>query len=181
MGSLRISTLAPMGGAKLWGFLEQARTVRLATAVDGGGAIVVSPAWFVVKDETVYAALDPQVGDPVATATPHADHLAHLAAGARLSAVIDEGDGVNDTRAARFAGRGELVDDPELVEELLDLVAAKYFHVGHPHLEHYFSAGLVADRRWCRLVPDELEGWDLRELPQPPIADMLPFPAHLNR
>jgi hypothetical protein len=29
-------------------------------------------------------------------------------------------------------------------------------------------------------VPDDLEGWDLRELPQAPIADRLAFPAHLR-
>ena len=178
--SITVGKLAPMEGAKLWGFIEQARKVRLASAANGG-VIVVSPAWFVVKDESVYVALDPHVGDPAATATPHAGHLAHLAAGARVSAVIDEGDEIDNVRAARFAGRGEIVDDAVLIEELLDLVAEKYFYVGHPHLEYYFSAGLVADRRWCRLVPDELEGWDLRELPQAPIADRLPFPSHLSR
>ncbi len=177
--SITISILAPLEGAKLWGFLEKADKVRLASALDGG-AIVVSPAWFVLRDESVYVALDPHVGDPASTRTPHADHIAHVVGGGRLSAVIDAGDEIDNVRAVRFAGRGEIVQDTDLIEELLDLVAEKYFHVGHPHLEPYFSAGLVADRRWCRLVPDELEGWDLRELPQAPIADRLGFPASLR-
>ena len=177
--SITIRILAPMEGTKLWGFIEQATKLRLASAADGG-AIVVSPAWFVVRDETVYVALDPHVGDPAATATPHVEHLAHLAAGGRISAVIDEGDEINNLRAAQFAGRGEIVADADLIEELLDLVAEKYFYVGHPHLEAYFSAGLVTDRRWCRLVPDALEGWDLRELPQAPIADWVSFPPGLR-
>ena len=177
--SITISTLAPMEGAKLWGFLEKADTVRLASAQDNG-PIVVSPAWFVVHEAHVYVALDPHVGDPAQTTTPHADHISHVAAGGRLSGVIDAGEEIDTRRAVRFAGRGEIVTDVELIEALLDLSAEKYFHVGHPHLESYFSAGLVADRRFCRLVPDELEGWDLRELPQAPIADRLAFPANLR-
>lgn len=78
-----------------------------------------------------------------------------------------------------FAGSGELVEDSALIDELLDLVAEKYFYVGHPHLEYYFSRGAVAGRRWCKLIADDVEGWDLRELPQPPIADLLVFPEHL--
>lgn len=168
-----------MQGPKLWGFLDKAKKIRLATS-PAGGPIVVSPAWFVVKDDTVYVALDPDVGDPGHTTTPDAAHVAHVTAGGMVSAVVDEGDEMDNVRAARFAGRGEIVTDVELIDELLDLVAEKYFYVGHPHLEHYFSSGAIAERRWCALVPDELEGWDLRELPQPPIADLLRFPPHMN-
>jgi hypothetical protein len=177
--TVTVGDMAPMAGAKLWGFLEKAKKVRLATVLDDG-PVVISPAWFVVKDETVYVALDPHIGDPIRAATPDATHISSVAAGARVSAVVDEGEGMDDLRAARISGRAEIVTDADLIEELLDLSAEKYFHVGHPHLEHYFSAGAVADRRWCRLLPDQMEGWDLRELPQPPVADLLTFPAHVR-
>ena len=177
--TVTLSALAPLAGPKLWGFIEQARKIRLATAVDGG-PLIVSPAWFVVRDQAVFVALDPIVGDPGRTTTVDAVHLANVQAGGRVSAVIDAGDEMNNVHAARFAGRAEIVTDKAVIEELLDLVAEKYFYVGHPHLEHYFSRGAVSDRRFCRLLPDELEGWDLRELPQPPIADMLAFPKHLR-
>jgi hypothetical protein len=177
--TVTVRDMAPMTGSKLWGFVDKAKKVRLATAL-GDGPVVVSPAWFVVKDETVYVALDPNIGDPIRATTSDAVHIENVTAGARVSAVIDEGEEIDNVRAARFAGRGEIVDDPALIEELLDLIAEKYFYVGHPHLEYYFSAGAVADRRWCRLLPDELEGWDLRELPQPPIADLLTFPEHVR-
>jgi len=177
--TITLSTLAPLQGPKLWGFIEQARKIRLATAVDGG-PLIVSPAWFVVRDETVFVALDPNVGDPGRTTTVDAVHIANVEAGGRVSALIDGGDEMNNVHAARFAGRAEIVKDQDVIEELLDLVAEKYFYVGHPHLEYYFSRGAVSNRRWCRLLPDELEGWDLRELPQPPVADLLAFPEHLR-
>jgi hypothetical protein len=176
--TIRLSTLAPLEGQKLWGFVEQARKIRLATAVDGG-PLIVSPAWFVVRDQTVFVALDPTVGDPGRTTTVDADHIANVEAGGKVSAVIDAGDEMDNVHAARFAGSAEIVTDKAVIEELLDLVAEKYFYVGHPHLEYYFSRGAVSNRRWCKLLPDELEGWDLRELPQPPVADMLAFPKHL--
>lgn len=177
--SITLSTLAPLEGQKLWGFVEQARKIRLATAVDGG-PLIVSPAWFVVKDQAVFVALDPVVGDPGRTTTVDAVHLANVQAGGRVSAVIDAGDEMDNVHAARFAGSAEIVADNALIDELLDLVAEKYFYVGHPHLEFYFSRGAVSERRWCRLLPDQLEGWDLRELPQPSVADILAFPKHLR-
>lgn len=177
--TIRLSTLAPLQGQKLWAFIEQAKKIRLATVVDGG-PLIVSPAWFVVRNQTVFVALDPTVGDPGRTTTVDADHLANVEAGGRVSGVIDAGDEMNNVHAARFAGRAQIVTDAALIEELLDLVAEKYFYVGHPHLEYYFSRGAVLNRRWCKLLPDEVEGWDLRELPQPPVADMLAFPTHLR-
>jgi len=177
--TITLSALAPLKGAKLWGFIEQARKIRLATAAEGG-SIIVSPAWFVVKNQSVFIALDPIVGDPGRTTTVDAVHLANVAAGGKVSAVIDAGDEMDNVHAARFAGSGEIVTDKALIEELLDLIAEKYFYVGHPHLEYYFSRGSVSDRRWCKLLADDLEGWDLRELPQPPVADLLAFPKHLR-
>jgi len=177
--TITLSALAPLEGQKLWGFIEQAGKIRLATAVDGG-PLIVSPAWFVVRNQTVFVALDPTVGDPGRTTTVDAVHLANVEAGGKVSAVIDAGDEMDNVHAARFAGKAEIVTDEAAIEELLDLIAEKYFYVGHPHLEYYFSRGAVSNRRWCKLLPDELEGWDLRELPQPPIADMLAFPQHLR-
>jgi hypothetical protein len=93
--------------------------------------------------------------------------------------IIDEGDELDNVVAVQIAGRGEIVEDESLIELLHDLVAEKYFYVGHPHLEHYFSAGMVASRRWCRLVEEEIDGWDMRVLLQPPVQDHLPFPEHM--
>ncbi|PKZ64136.1 hypothetical protein CYJ73_18595 [Gordonia terrae] len=142
--------------------------------------ITISPARFVVRGESLYVAFDPVVGDPGQTPTVDAVHVANIAAGAHVSGVVDEGDEVDNVRAACFTGRGKAVTDPALVDELLDRSAEKYFYVGHPHLEYYFSTGAVRARVWCELVPDKVSGWDLRDLPQPPISDLLTFPDHLK-
>lgn len=176
--TVTLGMLAPNTGAKRWGFAEKAKKLRLASALDGG-AINISPAWFVVVDESVYVALDPDVGDPIHTSTPDATHIQIIRAGGRVSAIIDEGDATNDVCAVQITGQGEIVEDESLIELLNDLAAEKYFYVGHPHLEHYFSAGMVSSRRWCRLLADEVDGWDMRVLLQPPVQDHLPFPEHM--
>lgn len=173
-----LGELAPLEGVKRWAFMERALRLRLASALPNG-AINVSPAWFVVVDETVYVPLDPTLGDPGQSTTPDARHMEIIDAGGRVSAVIDEGDEISNVRAVQLEGTADQVDDPELVEQLLDLVAEKYFHVGHPHLEYYFSAGAVAARRWYRVIPEHVDGWDMRELPQPPIQERLRFPDHV--
>jgi hypothetical protein len=173
-----LGELAPLDGAKRWAFLEKAAKLRLASALPGG-PINVSPSWFVVVDDTVYVPLDPTVGDPIQTITPDSRHIDVIDAGGRVTALIDEGDEISNVRAVQLEGTSERVVDDKLVDELLDLVAEKYFHVGHPHLEYYFSAGAVAARHWYRIVPDRVDGWDMRELPQPPVQDLLSFPEHV--
>ena len=173
-----LGEFAPHEGAKRWGFVTQAKKLRLASAL-ADGTINISPAWFVVVDQTVYVALDPDVGDPIHTSTPDAKHLEIIEAGGRIAVIIDEGDAINDVCAVRISGTGKIVEDEALIEQLHDLVAEKYFYVDHPHLGYYFSAGMVLTRRWCQVVEDELEAWDLRVLSQAPIQDHLPFPEHL--
>lgn len=176
---ISVGELAPLDGMKRWAFLEKAQRLRLATALPGE-PINLSPVWFVVIDDTVHIPLDPTVGDPGQTTTPDFRHIENIDAGGRVSALVDEGDEIANFRAVQLEGTAKAVTDPEIIELLLDLVAEKYFHLGHPHLEYYFSAGAVAVRRWYRIVPERLDGWDMRELPQPPVQDFLSFPDHLG-
>ena len=151
--------------------------MHLASAADGD-PIHVSPRWFVVSDDTVYFPLDVtffQVGQTVEH--PQARHDAAITAGGRVSAVVDEGDEISNRRAVHLEGRAELVEDQKLTAELLDLVIVKYFYYGHPHLENYLHRGAAEARRWYRLVPDEVEGSDLRELPRPQASERRVLPA----
>jgi nitroimidazol reductase NimA-like FMN-containing flavoprotein (pyridoxamine 5'-phosphate oxidase superfamily) len=172
--------IAPLTGAALWGYLEKATTMRLAT-VTGRQAIEVSPVWFVVQGKTIYFPIDPTVGDPGRAATPASRHLAALDSGARVSGVIDDGEDLTNFRGVQLAGKAAAVDNGKLVEDLLDLALEKYFYIGHPHLEHYLSRGAIELRRWYRLVPDRIDGWDRRLLPQPPILERRVLPPHLRR
>lgn len=176
--SVTLGMYAPNKGEKRWGFAEQAKKLRIATT-GADGTINISPAWFIVVDETVYVALDPDVGDPIHSSTPDATHIENIRAGGHVSVIIDEGDQVNNVVAVQIAGHGEIVEDEDLIDLLHDLVAEKYFYAGHPHLPHYFSAGMVSSRRWCRLVDEQTDGWDMRVLLQPPVQDHLPFPEHM--
>jgi nitroimidazol reductase NimA-like FMN-containing flavoprotein (pyridoxamine 5'-phosphate oxidase superfamily) len=166
--------------ATLWGYLEVAKTMRLAT-VTGRSAIEVSPVWFVVRDETAYFAIDPVVGDPGRAATPASRHLAALDRDCRVSAVVDDGEDLTNFRGVQFAGKAAEVQDARLKDELVDLALEKYFYIGHPHLEAYLSTGMMDARRWFQLVADRVEGWDRRLLPQPPIMERRVLPPHLRK
>jgi len=172
--------IAPLAGASLWGYLEQAGTMRLAT-VSGRQAIEVSPVWFVVRLETIYFAIDPTVGDPGRSETPASRHVRTLESGGRVSGVVDDGDDLSNFRGVQLAGKATLVENTKLKDELVDLALEKYFYIGHPHLEHYLSRGALDERRWYRLVTDRVEGWDRRLLPQPPIMERRVLPPHLRK
>ncbi|MED5804011.1 hypothetical protein VX037_23595 [Gordonia sp. Z-3] len=175
---ITLGELAPLEGVKRWAFAEKARRIRIASAIPGG-AIHVSSAWFVVVGDAVYVPLDPTVGDPGQTTTPDHRHIEIIDAGGAVSALIDEGDEVSNFRAVQLEGSAEAVHDVDLIDELSDVIAEKYFYVGHPDLEYYFSAGNLAARRWYRIVADRVDGWDMRELPQAPVQDLLSFPDHV--
>lgn len=172
--------IAPLSGAAIWGYLEHAKTLRLATALPGE-PIEVSPVWFVATEEEIYFFIDPVVGDPGRSLTPASRHLTALDDGGQVSAVIDDGDDLTNFRGVQVAGRARAVNDPELVEELVDLSLEKYFYIGHPHLEAYLSQGMLEARRWFQLVPDRIEGWDRRLLPQPPIMERRVLPPHVRK
>src|SRR5580698_640849 len=160
--------IATLTGAALWGFLEKAPTLRLATA-SANEAIEVSPVWFVVRDEALYFAIDPTVVYPGRSTTPAFRHLQALDSGGRVSAVIDDGEDLSTFRGVQLAGKAAKVEQEALREELLDLALEKYFYIGHPHLEHYLSRGMVEARLWYRIDHERIAGWDRRMLPQPPI------------
>jgi hypothetical protein len=137
----------------------------------------VTAEWFVYVDGRLYLPIDPNIADPGATTTPGSAHIENIKTNATISGVIDQGESPADSRGAQFSGKAAEVDDPDMIDELLDLVAAKYFYYGHPHLEHYFSPGLVKARKWYRVDEVELTGWDSRLLAQPPIYERRSFPA----
>jgi len=171
--------LAPLDGAALWGYLEVARHLRLTTTVDG--LLEVCPLWFVARDETLYLAIDPTVGDPGRSTTPAARLLPALEAGQPCAAVVDDGEDITTFRGVQIAGKAERVTRKPLVEELQDLALEKYFYIGHPHLEHYLSQGMLEERRWFRLVASRIAGWDRRYLPQPPIMERRLLPPALRK
>jgi general stress protein 26 len=170
-----LNEFVALDGPARWGYLARASKVRLATA-DNSGKIHVSAEWFIADDETLYVPLDAVIFDPGQTTTPAKIHIDNIGSNKRVSGVIDEGDEITEFRAVHFSGKAELVEDPTLIDELLSLAAAKYFYNDHPHIESYFSEGLVKARRWYRIEIDDIGGWDARILAQPPINERRRLP-----
>ncbi len=166
----KLSELAAMQDGQKWAFLEQAKQVRISTQASPDGPAFVSAHWFVVREETVYVALDPEA--PFMSDSPASRQIEGLRGSGRYAAVIDEGDELTNRRSVHLSGGAELIEDDDLREELLDLALEKYFYVSHPHLEAYLNRGSVMARQWWRLDAEEIEDWDLR---------MLPFPQSVER
>lgn len=165
-----LNEFVALDGPARWGYLDRATKVRLATA-DNSGTIHVSAEWFIADRETLYIPLDGVIFDPGQTTTPAKIHIDNITSNNKVSGVIDEGDEITEFRAVHFNGSATLVEDPSLIEELLSLSAAKYFYNDHPHLEFYFSDGLVEARRWYRIEINDIGGWDARILAQPPVNE----------
>lgn len=172
--------IAPLEGVALWGFLDKARTMRLATQ-NGDEPIEVSSVWFVVRGEAAYFVIDPTVGEPGRSLTPASRHLAALEANGRLSVLVDEGEELTNFRGVQIAGRARKVVKAALEDELLDLALEKYFYVGHPHVEHYVSRGMLEVRQWFEIIPERTMGWDRRLLPQPPIMERRIIPTFMRK
>ncbi|MFN8218013.1 MAG: hypothetical protein U0R71_15570 [Solirubrobacterales bacterium] len=166
-----LSELAPMESAQMWAFLDQAKQIRLATRRNSRTPVFVSAHWFVCRDKAVYVPLDPEA--PFLADSPALQQILGLEKGKRFSAVVDEGDELTNRRSVHFSGTAAPVTRAKLREDLLDRVLVKYFYVNHPHLEPYLNRGSIEARRWFKLVPEEIDAWDLRSLPQPQSVERL--------
>lgn len=151
MAGIKLSSAAPLRGAKRWHFLNRCETIRVAT-VAGDEPIYVTALWYVVHDRKIYLPLD-QANR----------HVKNLDGGGRLSAVVDDGHSIADVRGVNIEGTAVAVTDPEFIEELEELVLQKYFYAGDPYLEEYVNFGQYNYRAYYEIVPDRMWGWDLRE------------------
>jgi len=178
--SVKESDIAPLKDATLWGFLEKAKTLRLATVL-GRKPITVSPVWFVTRQNFIYFFIDPTIGDPGRATTQGAKHLSALDGGGKVSGVIDEGEDLSSFRGVSLEGAATPVKNGKIKEELTDLTLVKYFYEGHPHLEHFLSQGALEERRWYKVIVQTLDGWDRRMLPQAPIMERRVFPHQTRK
>ncbi|MFN8162555.1 MAG: pyridoxamine 5'-phosphate oxidase family protein [Solirubrobacterales bacterium] len=148
---IKLSSAAPLRGAKRWHFIERCHEIRVAT-VAADEPIYVTALWYVVKDRKIYLPLD-QANR----------HVKNLQNDGRLSAVVDAGDSLADVRGVNIEGTATEVTDPELARELEELVLDKHFYPGDPYIEEYVNFGEYNHRKFYEIVPDKIWGWDLRE------------------
>ncbi|MEA2379497.1 MAG: hypothetical protein QOK00_1121 [Thermoleophilaceae bacterium] len=149
--TFKLSTIAPLRGAKRWAFLERQRTIRVASSSDGG-PIYLNPLWYVVKEREIYIPLDQASG-----------HTKNVDAGGRLTAVVDAGDEFGTAHGLMIEGQFELIEDEAFGEELNEMCLDKYFYTGHPYRQQYIDFGHCYGRTWHRLAITRTVSWDIRE------------------
>lgn len=148
---IKLSSAAPLRGAKRWDFIERCHEIRVAT-VAGDEPIYVTPLWFAVKDRKIYLPLD-QANR----------HVKNLQNDGRLSAVIDYGSSIASAGGVNIEGTAKEVTDPKLAAELEEMVLNKHFYPGDPYIEEYVNFGEYNHRKFYEIVPDRMWGWDIRE------------------
>jgi hypothetical protein len=152
---IKLSTAAPLRGEKRWNFIPRQPDVYIASTV-GDDPIYVSPVWYVVRpgEKRIYTFIDQ---------ASHAEK--NFGGDGKVSACVAGGTHFGDAHGVMFKEiTMEVVDDPDLRDELQELALEKYFYGGHPYRQEFIDFGHYHDRRWYRLVPKSTTSWDLREL-----------------
>jgi hypothetical protein len=165
--SIRLSSAAPMRGAKRWAFIERGHTIHVASQ-SGDDTIYVSPLWYVVQDRRIFIPLDQA-----------SRHGKNIAAGGLLSAVVDKGEEIGYVRGVNMEGTGQIVEDAAFADELQEMVLQKYFYKGDPYLEDYVNFGKYYGRRFYEIVVTKIYGWDLREAGILATPERHTLPAHV--
>lgn len=152
---------------KQWAYLARARTIRVASLGENS-RIRLLPNWFVVHERRLVLVVDkPEQADD-------------LLAGRAFSAVVDDGEDYRSLHGLAIDGRARVLEDPDLLEWVPQALFDKYFHVGHPHAESYFEFGAWVGRRYLEILPERMEGWDLREETHPQYRERRSFPRPLS-
>jgi nitroimidazol reductase NimA-like FMN-containing flavoprotein (pyridoxamine 5'-phosphate oxidase superfamily) len=129
-------------------FLEEQRTLRLATVGDGGEPQVV-PLWFVWLDGAVF--FNTTLGNR---------SIRSVEVRPRAAATVDDGDTYGELRGVTFRGRVERSDDDPRIGDVKAAYARKYHGGGPVPFDRW------RDRAWFRLIPDHEASWDFRKIPE---------------
>jgi hypothetical protein len=129
-------------------FLDDQRTVRLATVDDGGEPQVV-PLWFVWLDGEVF--FNTTLGNR---------SVRSVEARPRAAATVDDGEVYGELRGVTFRGIVQRSDDDPRLGTVKAAFARKYFGGDPVPFDRWRG------RAWFRLTPDHEASWDFRKIPE---------------
>jgi nitroimidazol reductase NimA-like FMN-containing flavoprotein (pyridoxamine 5'-phosphate oxidase superfamily) len=133
---------------ELHDYLEEQRTVRLATASSDGRPHVI-PLWFVWVDETIF--LNTTLGNLT---------VEQFMRNPRVAAVVDDGPSYEELRGVVVHGLIERADEDERLPEVRRRWSDKYMDGGPVPYDRW------RNRVWLRLRPDRVTSWDFRKIPE---------------
>jgi nitroimidazol reductase NimA-like FMN-containing flavoprotein (pyridoxamine 5'-phosphate oxidase superfamily) len=129
-------------------YLEEQRTVRVATVGPGGTPHVV-PLWFVWHDEAMF--LNSTRGNPT---------VENMLRGAPVSAVIDDGHAYDELRGVVVAGPVAVAEEDPRLPAVERAWSVKYLGGNEPPYRRW------RNRVWLMLTPDRVASWDFRKIPE---------------
>ncbi len=132
--------------AEIDAFLDEQRTLRLATTDDDGVPHVV-PMWFVWHEHAVWL-----------SSLRRSRRHAHLVSGRKVGLVVDDGSTYDELRGVRITGRPQVVADTDAAS----LQAHRRFSLKYSGVEDQpRKPSHVA----VRVVPETIASWDFRKIP----------------
>ena len=129
-------------------FLEEQRTVRLAT-VDEGGEPQVVPLWFVWLHGAIF--FNTTLGNR---------SIRSVGARPLAAATVDDGEAYGELRGVTFRGVVERSDDDSRIGDVKAVYARKYYGGDPVPFDRWRG------RAWFRLTPDHEASWDFRKIPE---------------
>jgi PPOX class probable F420-dependent enzyme len=140
-----------MSSEEIETFLHGRRTMTVATIGRDGWPHLVA-MW--------YGFLD---GAPVFETYRKSQKVLNLQRDDRITCMIEDGDAYEELRGVELVGRGEVIEDPEVVMAAARSVVQRYFGVPDDQIDG-FAAALAAKRVAVKVHVDQVVSWDHSKL-----------------
>ncbi|MGH3678240.1 MAG: pyridoxamine 5'-phosphate oxidase family protein [Mycobacterium sp.] len=135
-------------------FIERSRTATLATVSPGGQPHLVA-MWYAVVDGLIYFETKAKSQKAV-----------NLRRDPTVTVMIEDGQTYNTLRGVSIDGRGEIVDDPDLLLRVGISVWERYTGPYTDEMRPYVDK-MMNNRIAVRVVPSRMRSWDHGKLGMP--------------
>jgi PPOX class probable F420-dependent enzyme len=144
--------LIRMTDEELWRFIEQRRTLQVAT-LNRDGTPQLTTLWFAVVDGAI-----------IFETFTKSQKIVNLKRDPRIAVLVEDGDTYDQLRGVSINGRAELVDEPAAVEGYAAAVVAKYNPELPPEARAQAATMLARKRTVVIIRPQRIASWDHRKL-----------------
>jgi PPOX class probable F420-dependent enzyme len=132
-------------------FLHERRTMNIAT-FNHDGTIHLVAMWYGFYD-----------GKPAFETFTKSQKVLNLRRDGRLSALVEDGDEYGELRGVELVGRGEVIDDRDILMQVAGSVVERYMGVSGEDAKA--AAEMLANKRSAIVIhPERIVSWDHHKL-----------------
>ena len=141
-----------MSDDEIWKFIEERKTLQVAT-IGADGAPHLTSLWFTIVD-----------GEIAFETFSKSQKIVNLKRDPRIAVLVEDGLTYGELRGVSINGRARLVEDPaEVFRYAREVVRRNQPEVPHEHVDA--AAKMMANKRTVVVVkPEKIVSWDHRKL-----------------